>query len=146
MLALVQEDLKTAMKEKDKAALVGIRNILGELKARQIDKGEKLSDEESIKTLFSFAKQLKDSIKQYKGCGRNDLAEVEEFELSLVEKYLPKQLSEDEIRISVQNTIESTGAKSMQDMGRVMGTVMQELAYVADGKKVQNIVQEELNS
>ena len=146
MLALLQEELKAAMKAKDKATLTGLRNIIGKLKAQRIDKGEDLTDQECIQILQSSIKQLKDSIEQYEKGGRDDLAKVEAFELKLIEKYLPEQLSEEEIRISVQKTIKSTGAKSMQDMGRVMGSVMKNLAGAVDGKVVQKIVQEKLSS
>ena len=146
MLALLQEELKAAMKAKDKATLTGLRNIIGKLKAQRIDKGENLTDQECIQILQSSVKQLKDSIEQYEKGGRDDLAKVEAFELKLIKKYLPKQLSEEEIRISVQKTIKSTGAKSMQDMGRVMGSVMKNLAGAVDGKVVQKIVQEKLSS
>ena len=146
MLALLHEELKAAMKAKDKATLTGLRNIIGKLKAQRIDKGEDLTDQECIQILQSLVKQLKDSIEQYEKGGRDDLAKVEAFELKLIEKYLPKQLSEEEIRISVQKTIKSTGAKSMQDMGRVMGSVMKNLAGAVDGKVVQKIVQEKLSS
>ena len=146
MLALLQEELKAAMKAKDKATLTGLRNIIGKLKAQRIDKGEDLTDQECIQILQSSVKQLKDSIEQYEKGGRDDLAEVEAFELKLIEKYLPEKLSEEEIRISVQKTIKSTGAKSMQDMGRVMGSVMKNLAGAVDGKVVQKIVQEKLSS
>ena len=146
MLALLQEELKATMKAKDKATLTGLRNIIGKLKAQRIDKGEDLTDQECIQILQSSVKQLKDSIEQYEKGGRDDLAKVEAFELKLIEKYLPEQLSEEEIRISVQKIIKSTGAHSMQDMGRVMGSVMKNLAGAVDGKVVQKIVQEELNS
>ena len=146
MLPLLQEELKAAMKAKDKATLTGLRNIIGKLKAQRIDKGEDLTDQECIQILQSSVKQLKDSIEQYEKGGRDDLAKVEAFELKLIEKYLPKQLSEEEIRISVQKTIKSTGAKSMQDMGRVMGSVMKNLAGAVDGKVVQKIVQDKLSS
>ena len=146
MLSLLQEELKVAMKAKDKATLTGLRNIIGKLKALRIDKGEDLTKEDYIQILQSSAKQLKDSIEQYEKGGRDDLAKVEAFELKLIEKYLPKQLSEEEIRILVQKTIKSTGAKSMQDMGGVMGSVMKNLAGAVDGKVVQKIVQEKLSS
>ena len=146
MLSLLQEELTAAMKAQDKAILIGLRNIIGTLKARRIDKGEDLTKQECIQILQSSAKQLNDSIIQYEKGGRNDLAEIEKFELELVKKYLPKQLSEDDVKAFVQKTIEDTGAESMQDMGRVMQTVMKELTGAADGKMVQNIVQEILNS
>ena len=146
MLTLLQEELKAAMKAKDKATLTGLRNIIGKLKAQRIDKGEDLTDQECIQILQSSVKQLKDSIEQYEKGGRDDLAEVEAFELKLIEKYLPKQLSEDDVRTLVRKTIKSTGAQSMQDMGRVMGAIMKYLAGAADGKMVQRIVQGELSS
>ena len=146
MLSLLQEKLQLAMKAKDKASLTGLRNIIGKLKAQRIDKGEDLTKEECIQIFQSSAKQLKDSIEQYEKGGRDDLAEVEAFELKLIEKYLPEKLSEDDVRILVRKTIKSTGAQSMQDMGQVMGTVMKELAGSADGKMVQRIVSEQLNS
>ena len=146
MLLLLQEELKAAMKAKDKATLTGLRNIIGKLKAQRIDKGEDLTKEECIQILQSSVKQLKDSIEQYEKGGRDDLAKVEAFELKLIVKYLPEQLSEEEIRILVQKTIKSTGAKSMQDMGRVMGSVMKNLVGAVDGKVIQKIVQEKLSS
>ena len=86
------------MKAGNKAAMIGLRNIIGKMKSSQIDKGEPLTKEETLKILKSAAKQLRESIEQYKNGGREDLAEKELFELSLLEKYLPEQLSEVEIR------------------------------------------------
>ena len=146
MLSLLQKELIIAMKARDKATITGFRNIIGKLKIRQIDKGKDLTKQECIQVLQSSVKQLKDSIIQYEAGERSDLAEVETFELKLIEKYLPEQLSENNVRILVQKTIESIDAKSMQDMGQVIGVVMKELAGSADGKMVQKLVQEELNS
>ena len=145
MLDQLQEELISAMKAGDKPRMTGLRNIIGKLKDSQIDKGKELTGDESLKILKSAAKQLKESVEQYKKGGRDDLAEKELFELSLLDKYLPEQLSQDEIRTTVKNTIKSTGAESMQEMGKVMGAVMKEMAETADGKLVQQIVQEELN-
>ena len=144
MLNQLQEELKTAMKAGEKATMIGLRNIIGKLKASQIDKGDPLTTEESIKILKSAAKQLRESVEQYKKGKRDDLAEKEMFELSLLDKYLPEQLSEDKIRKIIKETIQSTGVESIQDMGRVMGILMKELAESADGKLVQKIVREEL--
>ena len=145
MLDQLQEELIAAMKAGDKPRMTGLRNIIGKLKASQIDKGEELAGDESLKILKSAAKQLKESVEQYKKGGRDDLAEKELFELSLLDNYLPEQLSRDEIRTTVKNTIKSTGAESMQEIGKVMGAVMKEMAETADGKLVQQIVQKELN-
>ena len=121
MLETLQDELKSAMKARDKAKIMGIRNIIGKLKASQIDRGEALTAGESMKLLQSSAKQLKESIEQYEKGGRNDLAEIEKFELSLLEKYLPEQLSEENIRETVKNTIQTTSAESAKDMGKIMG-------------------------
>ena len=146
MLDQLKEELKIAMKAGEKAKMMGLRNIIGKIKAAQIDKGETLTDEESLKILKTAAKQLKESLDQYRKGGRDDLAEKEAFELTLLEKYLPEQLSEEQIRQTIKNIVKNTGAGSMQDMGKVMGATMQELAGSADGKIVQKIVQEELSS
>ena len=145
MLDQLQEELISAMKAGDKPRMTGLRNIIGKLKASQIDKGKELTGDESLKILKSAAKQLKESVEQYQKGGRDDLAEKELFELSLLEKYLPEQISEGKIRDAVKNTIQSSGAESMQDMGKVMGMLMKELAGTADGKLVQQIVLEELS-
>ena len=145
MLNQLQKELVVAMKAGEKAKMMGLRNIIGKLKAAKIDKGESLTDEESLKILKSAAKQLKESIDQYQKGGRNDLAEEEAYELSLLEKYLPEQLSEEVIRESVKNIVENTGAESIQNMGQVMGVAMKEFTGSADGKLVQKIVQEELS-
>jgi len=146
MLDQLEEELKIAIKAGEKAKMMGLRNIIGKIKAAQIDKGETLTNEDSLKILKTAARQLKESLDQYRKGGRDDLAEKEALELTLLEKYLPEQLSEEQIRQTVKNIVKNTGARSMQDMGKVMGTVMKELAGSADGKLVQKIVQEELNS
>jgi len=145
MLNQLQKELVVAMKAGEKAIMMGLRNIIGKLKAAKIDKGESLTNEESLKILKSAAKQLKESIDQYQKGGRDDLAEEEAYELSLLEQYLPKQLSEEIIRETVKNIVENTGAESIQNMGKVMGAAMKEFAGSADGKLVQKIVQEELS-
>ena len=103
MLLLLQKELISAMKAKDKATLTGLRNIIGKLKAQRINKGDDLTDQECIQILQSSVKQLKFSIEQYEKGGRDDLAKVEAFELELIEKYLPEQISEEEIRISASD-------------------------------------------
>ena len=145
MLNHLQDELKIALKAGNKAAMTGLRNIIGKLKASQIDKGEPLIKEEALKILKSAAKQIRESVEQYKKGGRDDLAEKELFELSLLDKYLPEQISERKIREIIKETIQASGAESMQDMGRVMGILMNELAESADGKLVQKIVREELS-
>ena len=144
MLSLLQEDLKIAMKSKDKATLMGLRNIIGKLKAKKIDKGEELTEKECFQILRSSAKQLKDSIIQYSNGDRDDLAKIEKYELKLIEKYLPTPMTKDELRIIVRKTIKLNGATSIKDMGTIMGNIMKDLSGAADGSMVQNIVKEEL--
>ena len=145
MLPLFQEELKSAMKAKDRPTITGLRNLIGKLKTRQIDKGDGLTKQECLKILQSSVKQLKDSIRQFEKGGRDDLAEVEKFELELIKKYLPKQISVNHVRALVRKTIKNTGVESIQNMGLIMGAVMKKLAGSADGKMVQKIVREELN-
>ena len=145
MLNQLQEELKIAMKAGDRASMTGLRNIIGKLKASQIDKGEPLTKKEIVKIMKSVAKQLKESVEQYQKGGRDDLAEKELFELSLLDKFLPEQLSEDKIRKIVKETIQASGADSIQDIGKIMGILMKELADSADGKLVQQIVLEALS-
>ena len=145
MLSVIQADLKSAMKSGDREKTIALRNVITKLKSRQIDKGESLIDDETLKIIQSYSKQLKDSIAQYKSAGREDLMEKETYELTIIENYLPKALSSEEIRKVVQDVIDSTDAVSMSDIGKVMPLVMKEIAGRGDGKTAQNIVREMLS-
>ena len=145
MIEDIANDLKEAMKLKDKPKILGLRNLLGKLKEQQINKGAELEDKESIKILNSAAKQLKDSIEQYKNANRLDLLEKEKYELSLVENYLPEPISENEINLEVLKAIKENNANSMTDMGKIMGIVMSKFTGAVDGKMVQKIVRDNLN-
>ncbi|MBT5955993.1 MAG: GatB/YqeY domain-containing protein [Candidatus Marinimicrobia bacterium] len=145
MLSTLMNDMKSAMKAGEKSELGALRNLIGKVKAKQIDSGKTLTDDECIKVMATAAKQLKDSIQQYKDGGRDDLAENEAFELSIVERYLPEQMSEDDVRAIVKKTIADVGAESMKDMGKVMGAAMQAVGSGADGSIVQKMVREELS-
>ena len=144
MLCQLQEELKIFVKNGDRAAATSIRNIIGKLKAAEIDKGSKLNDGESVKILITATKQLRDSIQHYKTGGRKDLEMKESYELSLIEKYLPEQLSEEKIEKIIKDKIKSCNAESIQDMGKVMSLVMKDISGFADGKIVQNIEKREL--
>ena len=145
MLSTLMNDMKSAMKSGQKLELVALRNLIGKLKAKQIDNGKDLTTDEYIKVIASAAKQLKDSIQQYKDGNREDLAKNESFELSIVERYLPEQMSEEDVRSIVKKAILDVGAQSMKDMGKVMGNAMQVVGSEADGSIVQRIVREELS-
>ena len=145
MLDIIRKDLKEAMKAGNKIKLNALRNLVAKIKATEIDKGELLTDEETMKVCMSSAKQIKESIKQFKNAGRDDLVKDEESELEIIQNYLPQQLSEEELTIKIRTVIKEQNAQSAADMGKIMGTLMQELAGTADGKIVQNIVIKELN-
>jgi len=146
LLQTLQEEMKQALKAKDTLKLSVIRMLISEIKKVQIDTKKDLSDEEIIQVIQKYAKQRKESIKQYRDAGREDLAQKEEKELEIVSKFLPKQLSEDEIVKIVEQAIVETGASSMKDMGKVMKIVMEKVKGRADGSVVSKIVKEKLSS
>ena len=141
----IQKDMYKAMKEKEKERINALRNIIGKLKYRYIDKGDKLTEQEEIKVIQSLAKQRRESIELYKQGGRNDLVETETKELSIIEEYLPQAMSEEEVRRLVRKTVKETGAESMSDLGKVMPLVMKEGAGKVDGKIAQEILKELLS-
>ena len=124
----IMADLKEAMKKKDQAALRGIRAIKAAiLLAKTESKGVILDDAKEIKILQKLVKQRQDSFSIYKEQGRDDLAEVEAEEIAVIQKYLPEQLSDEELEKIVEGIIADTGAESMKDMGKVMGIASKKL-------------------
>jgi len=142
MLTNLMADMKEAMRNKDKNKLLALRNMISTIKAKQIDSGKTLSNDESIKIVQGIAKKIKDSITQYKNGNREDLAETEQIELNFVESYLPEQLTEDNLRKIVQEVITESGATSMADMKNVMPLLMPLIAGRGDGKLASNLVRE----
>jgi len=141
----IQKDMYKAMKEKEKERINVLRNIIGKLKYKYIDKGDKLTEQEEIKVIQSLAKQRRESIELYKQGGRNDLVETETKELSIIEEYLPQAMCEEEVRRLVRKTVKETGAESMSDLGKVMPLVMKKGAGKVDGKIAQDILRELLS-
>ena len=141
----IQKDMYKAMKEKEKERINALRNIIGKLKYRYIDKRDKLTEQEEIKVIQSLAKQRRESIEIYKQGGRNDLVETETKELSIIEEYLPQAMSEEEVRRLVRETVKETGAESMSDLGKVMPLVMKKGAEKVDGKLAQEVLRELLS-
>lgn len=141
----IRKDMYKAMKEKEKERINALRNIIGKLKYRYIDKGDKLTEQEEIKVIQSLAKQRRESIEMYKQGGRNDLVETEAKELSIIEEYLPQAMSEEEVRQLVRETVKETGAESMSDLGKVMPLVMKKGAEKVDGKLAQEVLRELLS-
>lgn len=145
MIDTIKKHLKDAMIAKDKERLSAIRNILAKLKAKEIEKNNALSDEESLQVLQSMAKQLKDSIEQYINGDRNDLADKENKELDIVKEFLPTPLSSDEIKKIINDTIKECNATSMKDMGKVMGLVISKSKGRGDGNIISQLVKEKLS-
>ncbi len=141
----IQKDMHKTMKGKEKERINALRNIIGKLKYRYIDKGDKLTEQEEIKVIQSLAKQRRESIEMYKQGGRDDLVETETKELSIIEEYLPQAMSEEEVRRLVRETVKETGAESMSDLGKVMPLVMKKGAGKVDGKLAQEVLRELLS-
>ena len=139
--------LKEAMKSKNKMALTAFRAVKSAIllhKTQKSSDGE-LSNEDEMKILQKLVKQRKDSAAIYTGQGRNDLADPELKEAELIQQFLPKALSEDEVKEVVKSIIDETGAEGMKDMGKVMGISTNKLMGKADGKMISTIVREFLS-
>jgi len=145
----ILEDLKTAMKAKDKDRLQVLRSLKAKLQEKEISErkgGEAtLTNDQAIAVLMKAAKQRKESITQFEEGDRQDLADKEKMELAIIEEYLPKMMTEDEVREVVSKKISDMGASGPQDMGKVMGPIMGMLKGKADGGIVSKVVKEELN-
>jgi uncharacterized protein YqeY len=139
--------MKTAMKAKDQTALTALRAVKSAILLAQTENGaaEELTEEQELKLLQKLVKQRKDSAAIFEQQDRKDLVEPELAEAAVIEQFLPEALSEEDIEKVVVATIESIGAESMKDMGKVMGIVSKELAGQADGKTISNIVKAKLS-
>ncbi len=144
----VMTEMKAAMKAKDIVALEALRAIKSALLLANTEKGASagLSEADEIKLVQKLVKQRKDSAIIFTEQGRNDLAEPELAQAAIIEKFLPEQLTEEEIEKVVVQTIDAVGATGMQDMGKVMGIVSKELAGQADGKTISTIVKAKLSN
>jgi len=140
----LNEDMKAAMKARDQERLGALRLALAAVKQREVDERITLDDAAVISVIEKMIKQRRDSIAQFEKAARQDLADKEKFEISVIEAYLPKQLSQGEIDAAVAEAIASTGAKGPQDMGKVMGVVKPKLAGRADMGKVSALVKARL--
>jgi uncharacterized protein YqeY len=140
------EDMKTAMKAAETERLNTVRLLRGAMKNEEIKLGHPLSDDEAMKVLQREAKQRRDSIEQYRGAGRDDLATKEEAELAIVQTYLPQPLSEAELTALVGEAIARVGATDMKQMGAVVGAVMGQVGARAEGGAVSKLVREKLGA
>ncbi len=141
----VQKDMVQAMKARDERRLSTLRMVKSALKNKEIDKRAPLDDAETLQVMSTLIKQRKDSIEQFTKGGRQDLADKEAAEIVLIETYMPKAVSEDEIAAMVRTTIAEMGSPTMKDMGAVMKNVMAKFAGSrVDGKLVSETVKKEL--
>lgn len=144
--AKIMDAMKAAMKAKDSQSLQALRSVKSAILLAQTESGakEELTEEAELKLLQKLVKQRKDSAAIYKEQAREDLAEPELAEAAVIEKFLPEQLSEEEVSKLVDEAIAQTGASSMADMGKVMGMVNGKAAGRADGKTISTIVKQKL--
>jgi hypothetical protein len=140
----ITEDMKTAMRAKETARLGAIRLLLAAMKQREVDERIELTDADIVAIIEKMLKQRRDSISQYKAANRQDLVDVEEFEVTVLQGYMPQQLSEAEVAAAIAEAIAATGAAGPQDMGKVMGVVKPKLAGRADMGKVSGLIKAQL--
>ena len=141
----ITDDMKLAMKAKDKQALKAIRMILGAIKQKEVDDRIELDDAQVLTVIQKMVKQRKDSISQFSDAGRTDLVEVEEAELVVINSYMPEQLSDEEVAAAVDKTIIDSGANSMKDMGKLMGMLKSQLDGQADMGLVSRLIKDKLS-
>ena len=141
----ITEDMKSAMRAKETARLGAIRLLLAAIKQREVDERIELTDADVVTIIEKMNKQRRDSISQYEAAGRQDLADVEKFEMSVLAGYMPQQLSEAEIAAAVADAIAATAAASQQDMVKVMGVLKPKLAGRADMGKVSAMIKAQLS-
>jgi uncharacterized protein YqeY len=145
LVSQIDQDLTTSMKEGMADRTAVLRLLKSSLKNEQIKLGHELSEEEALKVVQREAKQRKDSIAQYQQGGRNDLVDAEQGELTLIEAYLPAQMSEEELSQLVNKVIADTNATGVAQMGVVIGAVLKQAAGQADGAAVSRLVRQKLS-
>jgi hypothetical protein len=146
LLKRFDDDLKEALKASEREKVSILRMVKAAIKNRQIEKGRELTDEEIVSVLSSMVKQGRESMEQFTSAGRADLARNEEIEVAILQSYMPRQLSREEIDGIISDAIRETAATSPQDMGKVMRVLMPRVKGVADGKYVNQRVKELLES
>lgn len=132
----INDDIKTAMKDKDNAKRDALRLLSSAFKQIEVDERKELSDDDVIKIIQKQVKQRNEAMNQYKEAGRDDLYEKEASEAAIFEAYLPKQLDDAELENAIRAIIAGVGATSMKEIGQVMGAASKELAGRADGKRI----------
>ena len=141
----ITEDMKTAMRAKDSVRLGAIRLLLSAIKQREVDERIELTDGDVISVIEKMLKQRRDSIAAFELANRTDLADIEKFEVTVLQTYMPKQMSNDEINQIITQVIADTGAQGAKDMGKVVGLVKPLVAGVADMGKVSGLIKARLS-
>ncbi|MDI1363190.1 GatB/YqeY domain-containing protein [Methylotenera sp.] len=140
----ITEDMKTAMRAKDSARLGAIRLLQAAIKQREVDERIELSDADVITAIEKMLKQRRDSIAAYESANRTDLADVEKYEVSVLQEYLPQQLTEAEILSILDQVVADTGAAGVKDMGKVMAAIKPLVAGKADMGKISGLIKTRL--
>ncbi len=140
----VSEDMKTAMRAKDSVRLGAIRLLLSAIKQREVDERIELTDMDVIAVIEKMLKQRRDSIAAFESANRTDLADIEKFEVTVLQTYLPQQLSEDEIKVILDQVVVDTGAQGVKDMGKVMAAIKPLIAGKADMGKISGLIKARL--
>ncbi len=136
----INEAIKTAMREKDRTALDALRAVKSQILLLKTEaKGAEVSSEQEIAILQRMIKQRRDSYEQFAAQGRTDLSEVEQAQMKVIERFLPAQLSSEELETEIKKIIADTGATGIKDLGKVMGTASKALAGKADGKSISEM-------
>lgn len=141
----INEDMKAAMRARETARLGAIRLLLAAMKQREVDERIELTDTDIVSIIDKMIKQRRDSITQFEAAGRMELAEAEKFEVSVLQGYMPQAMNEDEIAAAIAEAIAASGAKSPQEMGKVIGLLKPKLAGRADMGKVSAQVKARLS-
>jgi len=142
--ARISEDMKNAMRAKDSARLGAIRLLLSAIKQREVDERIEVNDTQVVEAIEKMLKQRRDSISQYEAASRNDLADVEKFEVSVLQEYLPQALTEAEVDAILQQAIADTGAAGIKDMSKVMAAVKPKVVGRADMGKISGLIKAKL--
>ena len=143
--AQITEDMKTAMRAKDSVRLGAVRLLLAAIKQREVDERIELTDADVIAVIEKMLKQRRDSIAAFELAKRDDLADIEKFEVSVLQTYMPKQMSDAEISAIVDQVIADSGAQGAKDMGKVVGLVKPLVAGMADMGKVSGLIKARLS-
>lgn len=146
LLDTLKKDMIAAMKAKDKETLSVVRMLKASAQNEQIKLGHDLTPDDEASLLAREYKQRKDSLAEFEKAGRQDLVDATKQEIAVVQRYMPKQMSEDEIKQAVAETIDEVGANSMKDFGKVMGAIMPKVKGKADGKVVNAAVKSALQN